>query len=114
MSKCPYNNVQASSSSSTSGAEDASFESANYAADQAVMRGANIPWRLAQDFIQNVFMDGGANAKGAIGNTKSRGWGTSEGLVTDNTGNVAEFCDGIADWWPDVSVFWHTISGFLQ
>lgn len=56
-------------------------------------------------FVQDIFMDAGlsSRAKGSVGNTKAdgeQGWGTSEGLVTD--GKAAEFCDGIADWWPEV------------
>jgi hypothetical protein len=73
------------------------------------MRGANIPWRLSKEFITDILMDGadGYRAKGSVGNTKagpssqaSKGWGAAEGLATD--GKAAEFCDGIADWWPDV------------
>ena len=79
------------------------------------MRGANIPWRLSKEFIRDMLMDGanGQRAKGSVGNTRvgpqSKGWGASEGLATD--GNVAEFCDGIADWWPDVSAF---VGGFIR
>ncbi len=92
-------------SSSASTPEDAYFESANLGED-ATKRGANIPWRLSKRFIEEIFMLGGthANAKGSIGNTPvsaTTGWATAEGLVTD--GQAADFCDGIADWWPDVS-----------
>lgn len=93
-------------SSSASTAEDAAFEAENLGEDNA-MRGANIPWRLSKRFIEEIFMQGGShsNAKGSIGNTpvqSAAGWGAAEGLVTD--GKTADFCDGIADWWPDVSL----------
>ena len=97
---------QATSSSSTS-EEDMEFETENDASTAAQNRSANIPWRLSREFIEEIFMNGGSSsrAKGSVGNTKpaasARGWATAEGLVTD--GAAAEFCDGIADWWPDVS-----------
>lgn len=92
-------------SSSASGAEDAAFEADNLPED-AQNRGANIPWRLSKEFITDVFLGGatGDRAKGSIGNTRPtarRGWAAAEGLATD--GEAAEFCDAIADWWPDVS-----------
>lgn len=101
--------MQATSSSATEGQEDAAFEAANTPED-AANKGANIPWRLSKEFIEDVFMEGGAKvrAKGSVGNTKvngKKGWGASEGLATD--GEAAEFCDSIADWWPDVSLFLH-------
>ena len=93
-------------SSSASTPEDAAFEAGGLAEDN-VMRGANIPYRLSRRFIEEIFMQGGShsNAKGSIGNTpvQSAGWGSAEGLVTD--AKTADFCDGIADWWPDVSFF---------
>jgi hypothetical protein len=61
-------------------------------------------------------MGGGSSdrAKGSVGNTRptSKGWGAAEGLATD--GKTAEFCDGIADWWPDVSFFLHTLLFFYS
>jgi hypothetical protein len=57
----------------------------------------SIPWRLLPDFVEKVVMDGGKGAKGSAGNTKED-WGTSEGFTKDGS---AEFCDGIADWWPE-------------
>lgn len=93
-------------SSSSTGDEDALFEASNAAAGTAASRPANIPWRLGKAFIQELFMDGGeTRGKGSVGNTKSnggKGWAAAEGLVTGE-GNPVEFCDGIADWWPDVS-----------
>ena len=98
---------QASSSSTTTGQEGADFEALNYAVEGVSDRGANVPWRLSKEFIEHVFMDGGSSplATGSVGNTKAgrKGWGKAEGLVTSASGDVAEFCDGIADWWPDVS-----------
>ena len=93
-------------SSSSSGDEDADFEAENVPGN-AQSRGANIPWRLSKEFITDVFLGGarGDRAKGSVGNTRpggKKGWATAEGLVTD--GEAAEFCDAIADWWPDVSV----------
>ncbi len=96
---------QATSSSATS-VEDSSFESANLA-ESAQNRGANIPWRLSKEFITDIFQGGATNArsKGTIGNTPVESyWATAEGLVTD--GKAAEFCDAIADWWPEVGVIY--------
>ena len=89
-------------SSSSTGDEDASFEADNLA-ESAQSRGANIPWRLSKEFITDMFEGGArsARAKGSIGNTRGS-WASAEGLVTD--GQAAEFCDSIADWWPDVSL----------
>jgi hypothetical protein len=105
---------QASSSSSTA-EEDIQFEKENFG-QANTNKSANIPWRLSRAFIEDVFMNGGSRAKGSVGNTKSaasaRGWGTAEGLVTD--GAAAEFCDGIADWWPDVGLmFFYVCFYFL-
>lgn len=93
-------------SSSASGAEDAAFEADNLPED-AANRAANIPWRLSKEFITDIFAGGATSdrAKGSIGNTRPAGkkaWAAAEGLVTD--GEAAEFCDAIADWWPDVSM----------
>ena len=91
-------------SSSSMGAEDAQFEAENLEGD-AVNRGANMLWRLSKQFITDLFMNPGS-ARGSVGNTGPQtagGWGTAEGLATD--GKTAEFCDAIADWWPDVSFF---------
>lgn len=87
-------------SSSSSAAEGANFEAENLPGD-ATNRGANIPWRLGKQFIEQVVMDAGKAAKGSVGNTQGA-WGTSEGLATDGKGAAAEYCDAIADWWPDV------------
>jgi hypothetical protein len=100
---------QASSSTSSS-EEEMEFETLNLG-ETSVNRSANIPWRLRREFIEGIFMNGGSGdrAKGSVGNTRTqqsssfptKGWGAAEGLVTE--GSAAEFCDTIADWWPDVS-----------
>ena len=96
---------RATSSSSTA-AEDSAFEASNLP-ENALNRGANIPWRLSKEFIAEIFSSSSNDrAKGSIGNTKpmgKKGWATAEGLVTDERSDAADFCDGIADWWPDVS-----------
>lgn len=92
-------------SSSATGDEDSSFESENLA-ESAQNQGANIPWRLSKEFISDIFQGGATNAraKGTVGNTNSESnWATAEGLVTD--GKAAEFCDSVADWWPEVMRF---------
>ncbi len=100
-------------SSSSSSEEEAEFETDN-TAETSTKTNANVPWRLSKDFIEQIVMNGGSSdrARGSIGNTRpafstppvptAKGWGAAEGLVTG--GSAAEFCDGIADWWPDVSV----------
>jgi hypothetical protein len=98
-------------SSSSTGDEAASFEAANLP-ENAQSRGANIPWRLSKEFITDIFQGGGAaseRAKGSIGNTLGN-WATSEGLVTTEGSTAAEFCDAIADWWPEVSFFCFSFS----
>jgi hypothetical protein len=57
-----------------------------------------IPWRLEPEFVAKVVSDGGAGAPGSVGNTRGA-WGTSEGMGAD----AGEYCDGIADWWPEVT-----------
>lgn len=60
-----------------------------------------VPWRLSHEFIKTVVEEGGSNAEGSVGNTRGA-WGTSEGFASAGS---AEFCDSIADWWPEVSSF---------
>jgi hypothetical protein len=63
----------------------------------------DVPWRLSSQFVNQIVMNGGRNAPGVVGNPKAgttNTWANTEGFAKDNT----EFCDGIADWWPEVRV----------
>jgi hypothetical protein len=56
-----------------------------------------LPWRLSEGFVAANVMGGGSATPGGMGNTpKTKTWGTAEGFE-DNI----EFCDAMADWWPD-------------
>jgi hypothetical protein len=61
-------------------------------------RNGSIPWRMSPSFVDNIVSNGGRRTQGGIGNTKAgQDWGTSEGF-----GNTSlQFCDAIADWWPE-------------
>lgn len=55
-----------------------------------------IPWRLSTEFVSRVVESGGSRSPGATGNTRLA-WSKAEGMDS----NAGEFCDGIADWWPE-------------
>jgi hypothetical protein len=56
---------------------------------------SGVPWRLTEDFATRIL---GMQDTGDIGNTqRQKKWATAEGFASDST----EFCDGIADWWPE-------------
>jgi hypothetical protein len=54
-----------------------------------------VPWRLSQDFADKIL---GGTDTGSVGNTRTR-WAEAEGWADAST----DFCDGISDWWPEVS-----------
>lgn len=123
---------EASSSSSSASTEaGAEFEAAN--ADTGtdgtntlspLRRGANIPWRLSERFVREILERGGTGdaSRGSVGNVHpswKQGWAQAEGLVNDASSegaSVAEFCDTVADWWPDVgilSICWRMLRMFI-
>jgi hypothetical protein len=58
----------------------------------------NVPWRLRREFIEQVVSGGGIKTPGGVGNTPAgKHWGTSEGFGNESM----QFCDAIADWWPE-------------
>ena len=60
---------------------------------------SGVPWRLSTEFADQIL---GGTDTGSVGNTREK-WASAEGFASKST----EFCDGISDWWPEVSV-WHT------
>jgi hypothetical protein len=93
-----------SSSSPSSGA--ASFEADNLGGSSG-RRGANLPWRLSERFVHEILEKGGTadGSRGSVGNVHPSwkvGWAQAEGIANAQEQQVAEFCDTIADWWPDV------------
>lgn len=53
-----------------------------------------VPFRLTREFVEKVVRTGGEDSQGSLGNTR-QAWSKAEGF------NQTEFCDGIADWWPE-------------
>jgi hypothetical protein len=61
-------------------------------------RNGTVPWKLSPEFVENIVSNGGRNAAGGVGNTRSgKDWGTSEGFANTSL----DFCDAISDWWPE-------------
>lgn len=56
-------------------------------------RTEGVPWRLSADFATKIL---GMGDTGSVGNTRQK-WAEAEGFAAEST----EFCDGIADWWPE-------------
>lgn len=58
--------------------------------------GTQVPWRLSEAFVAHAT---DPDARLPVGNAKGAhsGWAKAEGFANE----TAEFCDGIADWWPE-------------
>jgi hypothetical protein len=61
-------------------------------------RNGSVPWRIEEDFFDNVVAGGGKKNDGGVGNTPhGLNWGTAEGFANVSS----QYCDAISDWWPE-------------
>lgn len=67
----------------------------------------HIPRGLSENFIQEAVRGGGVASPGMCNSPTGQSWGEAEGLDADGM----LFCDGVADWWPEVSrtMFLHAV-----
>ena len=56
-----------------------------------------VPWRMTTDFADRIL---GGTDTGSVGNTRHK-WAQAEGFASTST----DFCDSIADWWPEVAFY---------
>jgi hypothetical protein len=84
------------------GADSSKNEVASAAAamleEWKTLKTLGVPWRMSKTFAREIVQGGGshANSRGSVGNTRHK-WSTVEGFANVTT----DFCDAIADWWPD-------------